>query len=92
MSECGYIKLGGKSLDQIIVADFLDNELKSVLDNFNAKAIENSAASLASQGASPYHPELYRQIIQSPDSFRLKETKNAVDLVEQIYKLALGHK
>ncbi len=49
------------------------------------QAIKNSVASKANQGASPYHPELYRQIVQNPDAFKLVETTDAVNLIEQIY-------
>lgn len=85
MAENGFIKLGGKSLDEIIACDFLQEEscqkFAIIQDTVNSRHV----ATLVSLGASPYHPELYRQIILNPASFTLHETYNVIKLIEQIY-------
>ncbi|MFN8769529.1 MAG: Gfo/Idh/MocA family protein [Neisseriaceae bacterium] len=88
MSENGFIKLGGKSLDEIIEMQFLDSRLIDKLKTYEDEALKNRSVSLASTGASPYHPELYRQIILNPDSFRLRQTYDVVKLIENIYSFA----
>ena len=39
MSDKGFLKLGGKSLDEIITAKFLDGTLHPILDDFNNQAL-----------------------------------------------------
>lgn len=87
MSDQGFIKLGGKSLDEIINVDFLEFD---VLQKFNAikdKIEKQEVATLATSGASPYHPELYRQIILHPQRFAVQETHDVIKLIEEIYNL-----
>lgn len=85
MTDKGFIKLGGKSLDEIIVADFTDladtEQFYLVKDEVN----KQQTANLVKQGASPYHPELYRQIIINPEKFALMQTYNVIKLVEDAY-------
>jgi predicted dehydrogenase len=85
MSEFGYVKLGGKSLDVVSEAKFLDPTLAQQLDTYYEDAVKQGQVGLASQGASPYHPELYRQIIVNPDAFRLNVTHDVIKLIEDIY-------
>ena len=89
MSDVGYVKLGGKSLDVIVEAKFLEESLAQELQQYYAQITAQSKVALASQGASPYHPELYRQIVESPEQFKLEVTYNAINLIEQIYSLCL---
>lgn len=88
MTDKGFIKLGGKSLDEIIVAEFTD---LADLEQFNFirdKINKEQTANLAQQGASPYHPELYRQLVLNPKRFNLKETYNVIKLIEEAYSFA----
>ncbi|MBY0379257.1 MAG: hypothetical protein K2P99_02530, partial [Burkholderiales bacterium] len=85
MSEFGYICLAGKSLNEIIETEFLEPTLNQKLQSYVDLATKNSVASLASTGASPYHPELYRQIAVNPEVFQLQETYNVIKLIEDIY-------
>ncbi|HLX52355.1 MAG TPA: hypothetical protein VKR58_00340, partial [Aquella sp.] len=85
MTDKGFIKLGGKSLDEIIVAEFGDsadlNQFNLIKDEINRQ----QTANLVQQGASPYHPELYRQIVVNPSRFQLGQTYNVIKLVEEAY-------
>jgi UDP-N-acetyl-2-amino-2-deoxyglucuronate dehydrogenase len=89
MSDRGWIKLGGKSLDEIIIADFLEQDSLNCLNQIKQEVATEEVAMLAATGASPYHPELYRQIIINPKRFALSQTYNVVKLVENIYTLCL---
>ncbi|MCC2644342.1 MAG: hypothetical protein K0R94_120, partial [Burkholderiales bacterium] len=77
---------GGKSLDEIITADFIDCADKEKFDLIRNNINNEQTANLAKQGASPYHPELYRQIVLNPKRFCLEETYNVIKLVEEVYK------
>lgn len=83
----GYIKLGGKSLDQVIAAEFVSDELRQkyadICQNIFGYVIDNQVTI----GACPHHPELYKQIIQNPDLFRLGSTYNVIQLIEKINSL-----
>lgn len=85
MTDKGFLKLGGKSLDEIIIVDFIDavdhERFNLVKDEVNAR----QTAALVQHGASPYHPELYRQIVINPERFALKQTYNVIKLVEEAY-------
>ncbi len=85
MSEQGYIKLGGKSLDEIVSSEFLNEENLTRFNTIKQDILSHEVAALATQGASPYHPELYRQLIVNPDKFALGAMYNVIDLVERIY-------
>jgi UDP-N-acetyl-2-amino-2-deoxyglucuronate dehydrogenase len=87
MSDNGFVKLGGKSLDEIVVSDFLSEDNATKFNKIKQNVLESEVATLATVGASPYHPELYRQIILEPSRFALGEMYNVIDLVERIYAL-----
>ena len=88
MCENGFIKLGGKSLDEIICSEFLQVENQEKFAKITQDVLGMEVASLASLGASPYHPELYRQIILDKKRFSLPETYNVIALIEEIYAKA----
>ncbi|MDQ5920531.1 MAG: UDP-N-acetyl-2-amino-2-deoxyglucuronate dehydrogenase [Pseudomonadota bacterium] len=85
-SEQGYIKLGGKSLDEIAASEFLTENITSKFAEIKQQVLNRQVADLATQGASPYHPELYRQIVVNPERFALSAMYNVTDLVEKIYQ------
>ena len=85
MSDQGFIKLGGKSLDEIVASHFLSEEVTDKLANIKQEIFANEVATLATLGASPYHPELYRQLIINPNQFALGQMYNVTDLIERIY-------
>ncbi len=85
MGEQGFLKLGGKSLDEIVIADFLNEDSTSQLNMIKEEVLSKEVVGLATQGASPYHPELYRQIIENPEQFAIKQMYNVIQLVEKIY-------
>jgi UDP-N-acetyl-2-amino-2-deoxyglucuronate dehydrogenase len=87
MSEEGFVKLGGKSLDEIVVSDFISEDSGHKFNQIKHEVLSRQIATLATQGASPYHPELYRQIVLEPSKFALGEMYNVIDLVERIYEL-----
>lgn len=84
-AEYGYLKLGGKSLDEIIASDFLSEENALKFAAIKQDVLSRSGVGLATQGASPYHPELYRQIVFNPQQFALGQMFNVTKLVENIY-------
>jgi UDP-N-acetyl-2-amino-2-deoxyglucuronate dehydrogenase len=85
MGEQGFIKLGGKSLDEFVSYEFLSNETLTKFEQIKAEVLNRKVATLASVGASPYHPELYRQIVIKPEMFALGQMYNVISLVENIY-------
>ncbi|MBP9743426.1 MAG: Gfo/Idh/MocA family oxidoreductase [Burkholderiales bacterium] len=86
LGDQGVLKLGGKSLDEIIVSDFVSPQAKAKFDTIQQQILSKEVATLATQGASPYHPELYRQIVVNPDRFALGAMYNVINLIEGIYK------
>lgn len=88
MTDKGFIKLGGKSLDQIILAEFIDEADSIQFDQIKDQVSKQQTANLVEQGASPYHPELYRQIVLNPARFQLEQTYNVIKLVEQVYSFS----
>ncbi len=97
-TDKGYIKFGGKSLDKIIDSDFIDNNNEHAdTNNYNIKYDDilhkliniyqkKSSVELAKYGVSPYHPEVYYQIIHNPKLFSLPITYNVIRLIEDILK------
>ena len=85
MGSSGFLKLGGKSLDEIVTADFLDSTILDKYTTIRNDIESNQSTNIALPGASPYHPELYRQIIINPKRFALSETYNVIKLVEDAY-------
>ena len=86
LSDNGYIKLGGKSLDEIVASDFLDDEIQQNFLSIQKSIVEKKSSLLALSGASPYHPELYKLLIDSPSLFHLNQTYNVINLIENIYE------
>ncbi len=86
----GFLRLGGKSLNQIVELEFLDNhdenliKVEEITQDVHNKLDFNT---LVARGASPYHPQLYYQIIHNPSQFDIKETYNVIKLIEEIYSL-----
>lgn len=87
MGSQGYLKLGGKSLDQIVEIDFINTEnmarYKQICSEILGVAIENQVAI----GACPHHPELYKQLILNPQRFAVHNTYNVIKLVDEINRL-----
>ncbi|MCX8514541.1 MAG: hypothetical protein RL017_491 [Pseudomonadota bacterium] len=85
MGEHGFIKLGGKSLDEFVNYEFLGSEGLTRFEQIKSEVSARKVVTLASSGASPYHPELYRQIVIEPKMFALGQMYNVISLVEKIY-------
>ena len=85
MGESGFLKLGGKSLDEIVANEFLQDDQTDKFAAIKDDVIKRQVAVLASTGASPYHPELYRQLVLNEETFALGQMYNVIDLVERIY-------
>ena len=87
MGSEGFIKLGAKSLDQIMGIDFLSPEkmqrYKAICEEILGEVIENQVTI----GACPHHPELYKQIIINPELFTIDKTFNVIKLVDEINRL-----
>jgi len=86
MGSGGYIELGGKSLDVITRAEFLqecDKQAYLEIENKINQARINSSVSV---GVSPNHPELYRRIAVTPELFDINDTRDVLQVIEQIYK------
>lgn len=87
MGSEGYLKLGGKSLDQIVACEFLDaNRLasyKRICSEILGVTIDNQVTI----GACPHHPELYKQIIHNPELFTIRNTHDVIQLVSEINAL-----
>lgn len=87
MGSNGYLKLGGKSLDQIVAIEFLDPESKQRYEQICEETLGYRIDSEASIGACPHHPEMYKQIIKDENLFDLQQTVNVIGLIEQINQL-----
>lgn len=87
MGSKGYLKLGGRSLDQILGCEFLDPErlvrYKQICSEILGVTIDNQVTI----GACPHHPELYKQIIHNPYLFAIKNTHDVIQLVSEINAL-----
>jgi UDP-N-acetyl-2-amino-2-deoxyglucuronate dehydrogenase len=86
MTDKGFVKLGGRSLDEIITIELGDEADLQQFNSIKDKINNQQRVNVALPGASPYHPELYRQIVINPQRFSLEETYNVIKLVEQAYK------
>jgi len=84
MGSEGYLKLGGRSLDQIIGCEFLTEnttiKYKQICSQILGVQIDNQVTI----GACPHHPELYRQIISQPELFTISNTHAVIELVSLI--------
>lgn len=87
MGSNGYVKLGGKSLDQIISIEFLDSSAKERYNQICHNILGYSIDNQVTIGACPHHPELYKQIIQNPKLFDIQQTNNVIKLISQINQL-----
>ena len=87
MGSMGYIKLGGKSLDQIIAAEFLTPNHQLRYRTICQEVLGVAIDSQVTIGACPHHPELYKQISSHPELFSLNNTYNVIKLVNDINNL-----
>jgi UDP-N-acetyl-2-amino-2-deoxyglucuronate dehydrogenase len=87
MGSNGYIKLGGKSLDQVTAVHFLDESSKEHYNQICNEVLGYTIDNQVAIGACPHHPELYKQIISNPAKFRLQSTYNVIKLVTEINEL-----
>lgn len=87
MGSTGYIKLGGKSLDQVVAVEFLNDEIKQRYVDICQQVLGYTIDNQVTIGACPHHPELYKQIIHNPELFKLPNTYNVIQLIEQINDL-----
>jgi UDP-N-acetyl-2-amino-2-deoxyglucuronate dehydrogenase len=90
MGSNGYIKLGGKSLDQVTAVHFLDESSKVRYDQICNEVLGYTIDNQVAIGACPHHPELYKQIILNPAKFRLQSTYNVIKLVSEINELGIN--
>ena len=80
----GCVKIGGKAMNVIESANFLSHGAQTQFDNisqrYDISYEPNSYGSYS--GSCPNHPFVYENL----DSFRLEETLNVIQLIEEIYK------
>lgn len=87
MGSEGYIKLGGKSLDQIVEHGFLSTDTESRYQQICQEILGYQITNQVEIGACPHHPELYKQLILDPARFDLSITEDIIKLVHQINAL-----
>lgn len=87
MGSEGYIKLGGRSLDQILAIEFLNPDSNSIYKQICQDILGVVIENQVTIGACPHHPELYKQIIHNPGLFAISNTFNVINLVDQINAL-----
>lgn len=87
MGSNGYLKLGGKSLDQVIAIEFLTTEAKERYELICQDVLGHKIDNQVTIGACPHHPELYKQIIHNQDLFDIEQTINVIGLIEEINSL-----
>lgn len=87
MGSEGYIKLGGKSLDQIVAVEFLSKETQQKYDNICSEVLGYKIDNQVTIGACPHHPELYKQFINDKEIFNITQTYNVISIIEQINAL-----
>lgn len=86
LTDEGFIKLGGKALNEIIEAKFLNLETKEKYEQI-VDGIKNSKkpnSYIQYEGSCPNHPELYSEI----ENFDISETKDAILLIDEIYGMS----
>lgn len=81
----GFIKLAGKSLDVVEEAKFLDDFSSQKYQEIEEEVSKHKITNLANTGASPHHPELYRNFIVNKEAFHIANTVNVISLIENIY-------
>ena len=84
LTDCGFIKIGGKAMNTFEEITFLDKDvelkIKDLISKDNFIGTPNSYGSYV--GSCPNHPELYKNI----NNFSLIQTKSVLQLIDQIYK------
>jgi len=82
----GFIKVGGKALDQVERAMFsntlLEEKWKSIVATHGDALEPNSYGTHA--GSCPNHPTLYKHIAIG-EGLKLEETINSIDFIERVY-------
>jgi predicted dehydrogenase len=80
----GYIKLGGKALNIIESAKFLSHGSQTMFGNIEKTYYINTEPNSygSYQGSCPNHPFVYQNL----DKFKLDETINVIELINDIYK------
>ena len=82
----GFIKVGGRALDQVEQAMFsntlLEEKWKSIVASRGDALEPNSYGTHA--GSCPNHPTLYKHIAMG-EGLKLEETINSIDFIERIY-------
>ncbi len=80
----GFVKLGGKSLDQIIEAKFADENLQNSYNKICSDVLGYTIDNQVTIGACPHHPELYRRVVDEKALFNVGETYNVIKLISEI--------
>ena len=84
IAENGYIKIGGRALDSIEEAKFINKDIekqyKKIINGMEQSKAPNSYGT--HQGSCPNHPSLYKNM----NSFDLTQSENVIDLIDEIYK------
>ena len=92
MGSRGYIKIGGKALDSIEIAEFSSPNLKAAWDeaisNMTGK-IEPNSYGLYS-GSCPNHPTLYKEIAKAK-GINISESVNVVKFIEDVYRKEINN-
>ena len=87
MGSEGFIKLGGKSLDQVTAVEFLNSETQAKYDLICQEVLGYNITNKVEIGACPHHPELYKQIIINPTRFSVENTISVISLIRKINQL-----
>ncbi|MDD3266255.1 MAG: Gfo/Idh/MocA family oxidoreductase [Burkholderiales bacterium] len=87
MGSKGFIKLGGKSLDQIIEVAFQNEKDQLRYQEICEQVLGYKIDNQVTIGACPHHPELYKQILTNKNIFDINQTKNVINLINQINNL-----
>ncbi len=84
MTDKGYVKLGGKALDKITEAKFINHNIEKVyqevVSDLQPSRQPNSYEKY--EGSCPNHPELYSRL----QEFDLQETAGVIQLIDEIYQ------
>lgn len=83
MTDKGFIKLGGKAMNTVEEAEFIENEtLETAMRILNSDQSIGSPNSYGTySGSCPNHPDLYKNI----EKFDLNQTVMVLNLIDQIY-------
>lgn len=83
----GYLKLGGKSLDQVVAVEFLTQKNLLRYEQICQEVLGYKIDNQVEIGACPHHPELYKQIVVNPERFSLVKTYNILKLISKINQM-----